>query len=141
MSGINGRKLRRSHPFRRSGTIDDQMGIDLKALASNFREHGGEMLSTASIRFDRDPRLLSLFSKDAQPCLVRPLPTGVKVGHYEDDGLKFDEKDRYGQPLTFTTPEQLEPLRHVEDIAEWNRAVLAFLLALPPGTRIVLFWC
>ena len=29
------------------------MGIDLQALASNFREHGGEMLATASLRFDR----------------------------------------------------------------------------------------
>ncbi len=117
------------------------MGIDLKALASNFRERRGEILSTASLRFDRDMRLLSLFSKDAQPCLVQPLPKGIKVGHYEDDGLRFDENDRYGQPLTFTTPEELESLRHLEDIAQWNRAVLAFLLALPPETRIVLYWC
>lgn len=117
------------------------MGIDLVALASNFRERRGEILPTASIRFDRDRRVLSLLSKDAQPCLVQALPNGIKVGHYEDDGLKFDEKDRYGQPLTFTTPEQLESLRHVEDIAEWNRAVIAFLLALPAGTRIVLYWC
>jgi hypothetical protein len=42
------------------------MGIDLKMLASNFRERDGEILSTASIRLDRDPRLLSFFSKDAQ---------------------------------------------------------------------------
>lgn len=117
------------------------MGIDLRVLASNFREHRGEFLSTASIRFDRDPRLLSLFSRDAQPCLVQPLPAGIKVGHYEDEGLKFDEKDRYGQLLTFTTPEQLESLRLVQDIAEWNRAVIAFMLALPRGTRIVLYWC
>jgi hypothetical protein len=117
------------------------MGIDLRMLASNFRERQGEILSTASIRLDRDPRLLSLFSKDAQPCLVSALPAGLKVGHYEDDGLKFDDNDRYGQPLTFTTPERLHSLRTPEDLCDWNRAALAFVLALPPGTRIVLYWC
>ena len=117
------------------------MGIDLKILASNFRERRGEILSTASVRIDRDPRLLSLLSNDAVPCLVQPLPVGLKVGHYEDDGLKFDEKDRYGQALTFTTPMQLQALREVKEISEWNRAVLAFLLVLPPDTKIVLYWC
>jgi hypothetical protein len=55
----------------------------------------------ATIRLDRDRRVLSLFSKLAEPCIVSELPAGVKVGHYEDDGLKFDEKDRHGHPLTF----------------------------------------
>jgi hypothetical protein len=117
------------------------MGIDLKLLASNFRERRGELLSTATIRLDRDPRLLFLFSKDARPCVVQPFPAGVKIGQYEDDGLKFDENDRYGQPLTFTTPEQVQTLRAPDDISDWNRACIAFLLTLPPGTRVVLYWC
>jgi hypothetical protein len=117
------------------------MGIDLKILASNFRERRGELLSTASLRLDRDPRLLSLFSKDAIPCLVQPLPPGLKVGHHEDEGLKFDESDRYGEPLTFTTPERLKKLPSLGEISDWNRAALAFILALPPETRLVLYWC
>ena len=117
------------------------MGIDLKILSSNLRERRGELLSTASVRLDRDPRFFSLFSKDAVPCLVQPLPAGLKVGHYEDAGLKFDEKDRYGHDLTFTTPEQMQALRDVDELSEWNRAVMAFLFALPPGTRIVFYWC
>lgn len=117
------------------------MGIDLKILASNFRERRGELLATASVRLDRDPRLLALFSKDAVPCLVQPLPQGLKAGHYEDEGLKFDENDRYGKPLTFTTPGQLKNLPPIDEISDWNRAALAFLLALPPETRIVLYWC
>jgi hypothetical protein len=72
---------------------------------------------------------------------VRTLPPGLKVGHYEDDGLKFDDNDRYGHPLTFTTPEQLRSFRPPVDINDWNRAALAFLLALAPGTRIFLYWC
>ena len=117
------------------------MGIDLKLLASNLRERRGELLSTASLRLDREAQLLSLLSKEAVPCLVQPLPEGLKVGHYEDDGLKFEATDRYGQPLTFTTPELLRSLRAIDESSQWNRGVLAFLLALPPGTRIVLYWC
>ena len=117
------------------------MGIDLKILASNFRERRGELLSTASLRADRDPRLLSVFSTEAVPCIVQPLPDGLKVGHYEDAGIRFDDKDRYGRPLTFTTPEKLEALRDIEEINDWNRAIVAFLLALPPDTKIILYWC
>lgn len=117
------------------------MGIDLQVLASHFRERRGELLATASLRFDRDQRLLAQFSIDAEPCLVHPLPEGLKVGHYEDEGLKFDEVDRYGKPLTFTTSADLKNLHPPDDLAPWNVAVLAFLKALPPDTRLVLFWC
>jgi len=117
------------------------MGIDLKLLASNFRERRDEMLSTAAIRLDRDPRLLAQLAPDADPCLVHHLPEGLKVGHYEDEGLRFDEVDQYGEPLTYTTPARLQALRTIEDMSEWNKATIAFLLALPPNTRIVLYWC
>jgi hypothetical protein len=117
------------------------MGIDLKVLASHFRERGGEILSTAALRFDRDPALLGQLAPEAEPCLVRPLPAGLKVGHYEDEGLKWDAADRYGAPLTFTTPGDLRRLRLPDDLSPWNRAVLAFLLALPTDARIVLYWC
>ncbi len=117
------------------------MGVDLKILASQFRERRGEFLATASLRFDRDPRLLAQLAIDAEPCLVHPLPDGLKAGHYEDEGLKFDEVDRYGKPLTFTTPADLQNLRLSDDVGPWNRAVLTFLLALPPETRLILYWC
>ena len=117
------------------------MGIDLKALASNFRERRDEMLATASLRFDRDHRILSAFSSESSPCIVQAMPPGLKVGHHDDEGLRFDDKDKYGYPLTFTTPEQLRLLPAIEQISDWNRAILAFLLTLPSGTRIVLYWC
>jgi hypothetical protein len=117
------------------------MGLDLKILASHFRERRGEFLATASLRLDRDYRLLGQLGAEAQPCLVHPLPAGLKVGHYEDEGLRFDEADRYGKPLTFTTPAELRGLRLPEEISPWNRAVLSFLLALPSDARVVLYWC
>jgi hypothetical protein len=117
------------------------MGIDLKVMATSFRERRGEYLPTATLRFERDPRLLAQLAPDATPSLVRPLPPGLKVGSYEDEGLVWVEADRYGSPLTCTTPTDLRNLRLPDDLAPWNAAVLAFLLALPPDARIVLFWC
>jgi hypothetical protein len=117
------------------------MGIDLEVMASRFRERRGEFLPTATLRFDRDGRLFGQLGPQATPCLVRPIPDGLKVGRYEDQGLTFTDVDRSGHRLTFTTPAELRGLQVPDDIDPWNRAVLAFLLALPPDARIVLFWC
>jgi len=117
------------------------MGIDLKVMASSFRERRGEFLPTATLRFERDPGLFARLSQDAIPCLVRPLPEGLKVGSYEDQGLNFTDVDHQGQALTFTTSEDLRRLKPPDDISRWNHAVLSFLLALPGEARIVLFWC
>jgi hypothetical protein len=122
------------------------MGIDLKILASNFRERPDRILTTAAIRLDRDPRLLSLFSKSADPCIVQPIPEGMKIGHFEDGGLQYDDKDRHGNPLTFTTSEQVARLAekvrsNIDEISQWNRAALAFIASLPPETKVILYWC
>src|SRR5262245_17412321 len=117
------------------------MGVDLKIHASHYRERRGEFLATASLRFDRDEALFAQLAADANPCLVTPMPAGLKLGHYEDEGLRWSESDRYGNPLTFTTPAELKRLRLPEDVVPWNRAVLTFLLALPPDSRFVLYWC
>jgi hypothetical protein len=117
------------------------MGVDLKVFASHFREHRGEFLATATLRFDRDYGLMAQFALDAKPCLVKPMPAGLKVGHYEEEGVRWDEMDRQGASLTFTTPEDMRRLRIPEDLSPWNTAILAFLRALPLDARIVLYWC
>jgi hypothetical protein len=117
------------------------MGIDLKVMASHFRERRDEFLPTAILRFERDVGLFARLTRDSVPCFVRPLPNGLKTGYYEDQGLMFTDVDRYGQPLTFTTPGDLRDLEPPEEISPWNRAVLSFLLTLPGDARVVLFWC
>jgi hypothetical protein len=117
------------------------MGIDLKAMASYFRERRGEFLPTATLRFERDPRVFARLAAEAVPCLVHRLPEGLKAGCYEDQGLVFADVDRQGNPLTFTTPAELRRLEIPPDTSDWNRAVLGFLLALPCDARIVLYWC
>ncbi|VTT98820.1 unnamed protein product [Gemmataceae bacterium] len=117
------------------------MGVDLKVVASHFRERRGELLSTAVLRFDLDPALFARLALDASPCLVRVRPWGLTVGFYEDEGLRSTVEDRYGNRLTCTTPADLDGLALPPDAVAWNRAILVFLLALPQDTRIVLFWC
>ena len=117
------------------------MGIDLKVMASCFRERRGELLPTATLRFERDSGLFSKLSKDSVPCLVHPLPPDLKVGCYEDEGLVFKNEDRYGSLLTCITVADLARLEVPEGVSPWNNAVLAFLTALPEDARIVLFWC
>jgi hypothetical protein len=117
------------------------MGIDLKVLASHLRERRGEFLATATLRLERDVGLLSQLAASAEPRLAKPLPAGLKVGHYEEEGLKWEETDRHGEPLTFITPADLRHLRLPVDLSPWNRAVLDFLLALPSDARVILYWC
>lgn len=117
------------------------MGLDLKAMASHWRERRGEFLPTATLRFDRDTALFRQLAADATPPLVRPLPEGMTVGCHEDEGLRFVDVDRYGNRLTCTTPDDLRRLRVPDDLAPWNAALLSFLLSLPADSRIVLFWC
>jgi hypothetical protein len=118
-----------------------RMGLDLTVMASHFRDRRGEMLPTATLRFDRDDRLFSQLTDDATPCLVQRLPDGLTVGVHEDAGLRFVLVDRYDRPLTCTTPEDIRRLVVPNDTAPWNRAIISFLLALPPDARIVLYWC
>ena len=117
------------------------MGLDLVALASHFREWRGEMLPTATLRFDRDAALFAQLAREATPSLVDRLPDGLTVGIHEDAGLRYTAVDRYEQPLTCTTPQDLRQLVIPPDTAGWNRAILSFLTALPDNTRIVLYWC
>lgn len=117
------------------------MGIDLKVMASSFRERRDEFLPTATLRFDRDTGIFAQLTRESTPCLVQQLPQGLKVGCYEDSGLTFTDVDRSKQPLTFTTSAHLRQLKPPSDIHPWNAAVLAFLLTLPADNRIVLYWC
>jgi hypothetical protein len=89
------------------------MGIDLEVMASHFRERRGELVPTATLRFDRDPRLLAQLDLQAIPCPVRSLPEGFRVGRYDEQGLVFTAVDRRGQPLTFTTPADLHCLHRL----------------------------
>lgn len=99
------------------GTLHDRgnvktynMAIDLNPLASNFREMRNKFLATTTLRVERDPRLFAQLAPDTVPSLMCPLPSGLKVGNYEEDGLAWFEADCYSKTFTFTTPADLHSL-------------------------------
>ena len=62
------------------------MGIDLKVMASHFRERRGELLPTATLKFERDAKLFSQFAS-----VAGPLPRRVESG-----GLRRRRADLQG---------------------------------------------
>jgi hypothetical protein len=110
--------------------------VNVTVPAANIAIHGSWNGDTGN---GYDIALLHLPALN--PCLVHPLPRGFKVGHHVDQGLRFDDADGYGKPLTYTTSPELRRLQMPADLATWNEAVLASLLKLAPETRVILYWC
>lgn len=69
-------------------------------------------------------------------------PLGIPLWAYGDEGLRLVTEDPYGTPLTFVTAHQLAKAHFTEYIGEpgWKPALKAFVGALPPTTRIILWW-
>ena len=67
-----------------------------------------------------------------------PLPEGVQW--YGDEGIENRPDDQYGEPLTYVAAHTLA--RHLASatLRGWDLAVLAFVKALRPDTRVVLWW-
>ena len=67
-------------------------------------------------------------------------PLGAGVYWWSDDGCKRLSTDAYDFPLTFVTSFQLALLLGDVHLDPWDAALKAFMVALPPATRVVLFW-
>lgn len=67
-------------------------------------------------------------------------PLGSVVYWWNDDGCKQLTADAYDFPLTFLTAYHLAFLLGDVSSDPWDSAVKTFLVALPPATRVVLFW-
>jgi len=72
-------------------------------------------------------------------CDPKDIPQGKRVHWYGDDGLKTITEDPYGCGLTYVDAREFANVEPGET-GDWNKAVLAFLKALPPETPIVLWW-
>lgn len=69
-----------------------------------------------------------------------PLEPDTTFGWYGDDGVERETEDAYGNPLRYVRAGDLGTIPDQPDYPAWNRAVLAFVRALPPETRIMLWW-
>ena len=67
-----------------------------------------------------------------------PMPEGVHW--YDDDGLQARNDDPYGNPLTWMPAHSLARHLACAPLRGWDMATLAFLKAIPPETKVVLWW-
>ncbi len=70
-----------------------------------------------------------------------PVPLGLKlIFSSEDNGFVARSNDDRGNALTYTYAGDLARLTKPEHATERNKAVFAYVKALPPKTPIVLWW-
>ncbi len=67
-----------------------------------------------------------------------PLTEGVHW--YEDKGLKEQKEDCYGKPLTFLPAHSIARHLSKAPLRGFDAATLRYINALPPETRVVLWW-
>lgn len=68
------------------------------------------------------------------------VPLHVSVYWYEDDGLKEHKTDLDGARLTNMAANTLVNLLKGRTLYTFDTALLAYLMAIPPYTRVVLWW-
>lgn len=72
---------------------------------------------------------------------ANPIPPQMWVETYEEEGVRRTRTDNYGTELTFVYAQQLKRLKMPGDASPKNKAVKAFVDALPNETPIILWWC
>ncbi len=67
-----------------------------------------------------------------------PLADGVQW--YGDEGLEERKEDPYGEPLTCMLAHSIARHLSAAPLRRFDAATLTYLKALPPETRVVLWW-
>lgn len=129
------------------------MGLDLTLLLPLRGPEGmGGMGSTTllcydRLSFDRDSSIfgqlvdLTERGQSTKPTIkVHPIPPQMWVDTYEDGGIERTREDPYGDELTFVYAQQLRELKIQETASAKNKAIKAFVDALPDNFPIILLW-
>ena len=124
-----------------------KMGRDLTLLPMRDPREVGEVsvLAYNRLSFDRDYELFGQITEikigGSEPT-IKPLaiPPQMWVTIYGDEGLDRTRTDKYGTELTFVYAKELKKLKLPEDVSARNRAIKAFIDALPDDTPIILWW-
>jgi hypothetical protein len=111
------------------------MGLRLNLII----EHPGYQGASALLGYDRltvacrNHELFGHLEREATP-----LPE--ELYEYGDEGLKKTQTDPYGKTLTYLPARTLAAHLGTTKLDPRDKAVLAFLEALPADTRVVLWW-
>ena len=122
------------------------MGLDLTLLPLRGPREMGDtsVLCHDRLSFDRDYEIfgqLTDVGEGNKPMIkANPIPPQMWVETYEDEGIKRRRDDEYGTELTFVYAQQLKKLGVADEASPKNKAIKAFVEALPDDTPIILLW-
>ena len=112
------------------------MGVDLTLCPEpHYTGGSGSFLAYDRIALARDR---DLWDRLAETLPTETLPVGVTVEWYGDEGIEPLTEDPYGTRLTWARAASFAAIDPGE--TRHNRAVWAFLAALAPDRRVVLYW-
>lgn len=112
------------------------MGLDLTLCPDRYEDTISHVWHFAHTRIDTDRDGAFYDAILALP--AQALPATVRFQWYGDEGIETRTTDPYGAPLTWLCAEQFRQIRL--PLSPWNQAALAFVQALPPARRVVLWW-
>ncbi len=124
------------------------MGLDLTLLPLRDASSIGEksVLCYDRLDFDRDYRIFNQICPESGDTSVKrtvdplPIPPQMWVETYEGEGIRRTREDKYGTNLTFIYAQKLKKLKLTPDATPKNKAIKAFVDALPDDIPIILFW-
>lgn len=111
------------------------MGVDLTLLPIDYEHNdGGSAFS----------RLMLERRRELWPDIEKQLPVHpiAKITGYMGDNFEARAHDPYGTPLTWAYAKDFSSFKDHEAVQDndTNRAIWAYLAALNPETKIVLYW-
>ncbi|MFO0764434.1 MAG: hypothetical protein U0487_00075 [Patescibacteria group bacterium] len=99
------------------------------------------------LRFDRDyaifKQLICLYDDSGREPTIKAIPIPPQmwvwiVGEHKDS--QGTREDKHGNGLTFVYAQQLKQLEVVDNTSVKNKAIKAYINALPDDTPFILYW-
>lgn len=130
------------------------IGLRLYPLRGPSEMGESEVLCVDSLTFEADYRVFAQLCDASKEIagefkealegreLIRtfPIPPQMWVLFYEDEGSSRTREDQYDQELTFAYARDLKKLVVPPDSSAKNKAIKAFIEALPEDAPIILMW-
>jgi len=110
------------------------MGVDLAvAFDEYFNFEGSLRLAYSRLDLTRDRALWEILKE------MEERPFDQPIQWYYEEGIKDENQNAYGGPLTYLTAGELKRI-DIKDLSPWNKAVFRFIGALPDDTKVLLYW-
>jgi len=120
------------------------MSVDLK-LYIDKNSSSRSFIADNCLRVDCSHELKSVIMGSKMPRIPMSMEYDEVLMHDDEEGLRQNDSDAYGDELTFTYSQYLHDVMadyfQRDGTSDWNDGVVAFLEAIPRNTRIILYWC